>query len=52
MPITTAALIHSIASKRVEGNLSSALRVDVLEHFRARQKGNVGMKRGAAVPKD
>jgi predicted DNA-binding ribbon-helix-helix protein len=37
--ITTAALINSIASKRVEGNLSSALRVIVLEHFRAaRQK--------------
>ena len=36
--ITTAALINSIASKRVEGNLSSA-RVTVLEHFRAaRQK--------------
>ena len=33
--ITTAALINSIASKRVEGNLSSALRVFVLEHFRA-----------------
>ena len=32
--ITTAALINSIASKRVEGNLSSALRVAVLEHFR------------------
>ena len=32
--ITTAAL-NSIASKRVEGNLSSALRVFVLEHFRA-----------------
>jgi predicted DNA-binding ribbon-helix-helix protein len=37
--ITTAALLNSIASKRVEGNLSSALRVAVLEHFRAaRQK--------------
>ena len=37
--ITTAALLNSIASKRVEGNLSSALRVFVLEHFRAaRQK--------------
>ena len=37
--ITTAALINSIASKQVEGNLSSALRVFVLEHFRAaRQK--------------
>ena len=33
--ITTAALLNSIASKRVEGNLSSALRVFVLEHFRA-----------------
>ena len=33
--ITTAALINSIASKRVEGNLSSAVRVFVLEHFRA-----------------
>ena len=29
------ALLNSIASKRVEGNLSSALRVFVLEHFRA-----------------
>ena len=37
--ITTAALLISIASKRVEGNLSSALRVAVIEHFRAaRQK--------------
>ena len=33
--ITTAALLISIASKRVEGNLSSAVRVFVLEHFRA-----------------
>jgi predicted DNA-binding ribbon-helix-helix protein len=33
--ITTAALLTSIASKRVEGNLSSAVRVFVLEHFRA-----------------
>jgi predicted DNA-binding ribbon-helix-helix protein len=33
--ITTAALLNSIASKQVEGNLSSALRVFVLEHFRA-----------------
>jgi predicted DNA-binding ribbon-helix-helix protein len=31
----TVALINSITSKRVEGNLSSALRVFVLEHFRA-----------------
>ena len=37
--ITMSALINSIASKRVEGNLSSAVRVFVLEHFRAaRQK--------------
>ena len=33
--MTTSALLNSIASKRVEGNLSSALRVAVLEHFRA-----------------
>ena len=33
--MTTSALLNSIASKRVEGNLSSALRVFVLEHFRA-----------------
>ena len=33
--ITTSTLLNSIASKRVEGNLSSALRVFVLEHFRA-----------------
>jgi predicted DNA-binding ribbon-helix-helix protein len=33
--MTTSALLTSIASKRVEGNLSSALRVFVLEHFRA-----------------
>ena len=33
--ITTAALLNSIASKRAPGNLSSALRVFVLEHFRA-----------------
>ena len=32
--MTTSALLNSIASKRVEGNLSSALRVAVLEHFR------------------
>ena len=36
---TTVALINSIASKRVEGNLSSALRVAVLEHFRAARPG-------------
>jgi predicted DNA-binding ribbon-helix-helix protein len=34
---TTAALLNSIASKRVEGNLSSTLRVFVLAHFRGRQ---------------
>ena len=33
--ITTAALLNSIATKRVEGNLSSAVRVFVLAHFRA-----------------
>jgi predicted DNA-binding ribbon-helix-helix protein len=33
--ITTAALLNSIAGKRVEGNLSSAVRVFVPEHFRA-----------------
>ena len=33
--MTTSALLNSIASKRVEGNLSSALRVAVLQHFRA-----------------
>ena len=33
--ITTSALLNSIASKRGEGNLSSAVRVFVLEHFRA-----------------
>jgi predicted DNA-binding ribbon-helix-helix protein len=37
--ITTGALLNSIASKRVEGNLSSALRVAVLEHFRAARPG-------------
>ena len=37
--MTTSALINSIASKRGESNLSSAVRVFVLEHFRAaRQK--------------
>jgi predicted DNA-binding ribbon-helix-helix protein len=33
--MTTGALLNSIASKRVEANLSSAVRVFVLEHFRA-----------------
>jgi predicted DNA-binding ribbon-helix-helix protein len=33
--ITTSALLNSIASKRGESNLSSAVRVFVLEHFRA-----------------
>jgi predicted DNA-binding ribbon-helix-helix protein len=33
--MTTSALLNSIASKRVESNLSSAVRVFVLEHFRA-----------------
>ena len=37
--ITTSTLLNSIASKRGESNLSSAVRVFVLEHFRAaRQK--------------
>ena len=33
--MTTSALLNSIASKRGESNLSSAVRVFVLEHFRA-----------------
>jgi predicted DNA-binding ribbon-helix-helix protein len=33
--MTRSALIASIAEKRSEGNLSSALRMFVLEHFRA-----------------
>ena len=33
--MTTSALLNSIASKRGEGNLSSSVRVFVLEHFRA-----------------
>jgi predicted DNA-binding ribbon-helix-helix protein len=37
--MTTSALLSSIASKRGESNLSSAVRLAVLEHFRAaRQK--------------
>jgi predicted DNA-binding ribbon-helix-helix protein len=33
--MTMSALLNSIASKRGESNLSSAVRVFVLEHFRA-----------------
>jgi predicted DNA-binding ribbon-helix-helix protein len=33
--LSVSALISSIARKREQGNLSSALRVAVLEHFRA-----------------
>ena len=33
--MTTSAFLYSIASKRVGSNLSSAVRVFVLEHFRA-----------------
>ena len=40
--MTTSALLNSIASKRGEGNLSSSVRVFVLEQLPRRlQKGNV-----------
>jgi predicted DNA-binding ribbon-helix-helix protein len=37
--MTMSALLNSIASKRVGSNLSSAVRVFVLEHFRAARPG-------------
>ena len=40
--MTTSALLNSIASKREESNLSSAVRVFVLEHFRTASRKRSG----------